>query len=99
MNIDRIQKRLNVERSKNSVNTDAFLKLNLDQTNYLIPTNEIDKIVNLADQFNTERQNCSFYRIIGTINPLVSNPLFNLSNTMFRNSSTWGAFNDPDFLS
>jgi hypothetical protein len=30
MNTDRIQQRLSVEKSKNSVNTDIYLKINLD---------------------------------------------------------------------
>ena len=98
MSTNRIQKRLNVERSKTSVNTDGFLKINLDNSSTLIPTNEIDKIVNLAEQFNKERQNTPYYRIIGTINPLVSNPLFNLSNTRMVDKFTWAGFNSFDFL-
>jgi hypothetical protein len=36
-------------------------------------------VINLGDRFNVERQRSSFYRILGTINPM-SNVLFNLND-------------------
>jgi len=94
----RIQQRLNNEKSKDSVNKDVLLNLNISGKNKLLPTNEINRIVNLADRFNTERQRCSFYRLIGTINPLVSNPLFNLTNSILLDKNTIAGFNKIEFL-
>lgn len=93
-----IQQKLNSEKSKNSVNTDTFIKLNVSQNQKLLPTNDINKIVNVAERFNVERQRCSFYRIIGTIIPISSNPLFNLTDLNSNNKFTWGGFNSNLFL-
>jgi hypothetical protein len=95
---DRIQQRLNSEKSKKSVNTDTLVKINVESSERLLPTNEINKIVNVAERFNTERQRCKFYRIIGTINPLVSNTLFNLNDSLLFDKYTWAGFNSYDFL-
>ena len=93
---NRIQKILNSETSKKSVNTDVFLKVNIDGNERLLPTNEINKIVNVGDQFNHERQNSGYYRIIGSINPNISNVLFNLDDTINGDLYTWAGFNYLD---
>jgi hypothetical protein len=98
MDTERTKKRLKNEDSKTSVNGDVFLKIGIDSKEKLLPTNEINKIVNVGDVFNNERNECKFYRIIGTINPLVSNPLFNLSNLSILNKYTWSRFNSNEFL-
>lgn len=95
---NRIKQKLNSEKSKNSVNTDTLIKVNLEQNQKLLPTNNINKIVNAADRFDVERQRCTFYRIINTIIPVVSNPLFNLSDPNSNNKFTWSGFNRNDFL-
>lgn len=96
--MERIKQRLNVIKSKNSVNTDSLIKINIEGKERLLPTNEINKIVNVADRFNTERQRCSFYRVIGTINPTISNPLFNLTDSILNNKFTYAGFNNLEFL-
>lgn len=96
--MERIKQRLNVIKSKNSVNTDSLFKINIEGKERLLPTNEINKIVNVADRFNTERQRCTFYRIIGTINPTVSNVLFNLNDSILLNKYTYAGFNNLEFL-
>ena len=93
---NRIQKILNSETSKKSVNTDVFLKVSIDGNERLLPTNEINKIVNVGDQFNYERQNSGYYRIIGSINPNISNVLFNLNDTTNEDLYTWAGFNYLD---
>ena len=98
MNTDRIKQRLNSEKSQNSVNTDTFLKVDVEGNERLLPTNDIYRIVNVAERFNTERQRCKYYRLIGTINPLVSNPLFNLNDPLLLDKYTWAGFNSLDFL-
>lgn len=98
MNTERTKQRLNSEKSQLATNTDTFLKINIEGNERLLPTNEIDRIVNVADRFNTERQRSKYYRLIGTINPLVSNPLFNLNDPLLLNKYTWAGFNTLDFL-
>lgn len=98
MNTERIQQRLGVETSKTSVNTDTFLKINLDGEQRLLPPDEINKVVNVGDRFNLERQRSKFYRILGTINPTVSNVLFNLNDPTFLDANTWSGFNQIIFL-
>ena len=95
---DRITQRLNSEKSKNSVNEDTFLKINLEQKQRLLPTNNINEIVNAAERFDFERQNSPYYRIIGTIIPIVSNPLFNLTDVNSLHKFTWAGFNTNMFL-
>jgi hypothetical protein len=96
MNTDRIQQRLGVETSKLSVNTDTYLKINLDSEQRLLPSDEINHIINAGDRFNLERQRSSYYRILGTINPLISNGLFNLSDSVMADNYTWKTFNYRD---
>lgn len=94
----RIKQRLNVETSKKSVNTDTYLKINPESKERLLPPDEIDYVVNVGDRFNSERQASSFYRIIGTLNPAMTNALFNLNDASLLDKSTWAGFNSLDFL-
>lgn len=94
----RTQQRLNNETSINTTNTDTFLKINLDGKERLLPPDQINKIVNVGERFNIERQRCKHYRILGTINPTISNVLFNLDNILNNNLQTWRGFNELLFL-
>lgn len=96
--MDRIKQRLNTNKSKNSVNTDSLIKINMDGSERLLPTNDINKIVNVAERFNIERQRCTSYRVIGTINPTISNTLFNLNDSALLDKFTYAGFNDLSFL-
>jgi len=96
MNTERIKQRLGVDSSKISVNTDTYLKINLDGKEKLLPPDEINKVVNIGDRFDVERQRSKFYRILGTINPTISNALFNLSDGSLMNKYTWSGFNSFD---
>ena len=98
MSTDRIKQKLTSANSKNDVNKDGYVKVNLVGSKRLLPTNDIDKIVNASEQFKIERQRCKYYRIIGTINPTVSNCLFNLSDTSKNNAFTYSVFNQTIFL-
>lgn len=92
MNNNRIIKRLNKFSSKESVNTDAFMKMSFESKDKLLPSNEINKVLNIGDRFNIERQSSTFYRLIGTIRPLISNPLFNVTG-----NDSWTTFNNTIF--
>ena len=54
--------RLNKESSQKSVNKDTNDKLYLTSNSNLLPVNDINKILNSAEQFNKERQSSSYYR-------------------------------------
>ena len=94
--MDRIKNRLNNETSKKSVNTDTYLNVNLEGKERLLLTDEINKIVNVGDRFNSERQKSKFYRILGSINPTITNALFNLDDS--KNFNNWKGFNNLIFL-
>lgn len=98
MDTDRIKQRLGVETSKKSVNTDTYLKVNLEGKERLLPSDEINHVVNAGDRFNVERQRSKFYRILGTLNPTISNSLFNLDNPSKLDVDTWKGFNNYRFL-
>ena len=57
--MNRIQQRLGVETSKNSVNTDFFTKILLDGKERVLPIGEVNKVLNIGEQFNKERQKSS----------------------------------------
>ena len=98
MNTERTQQILNKELSAKNVNNDTYLKINIENSQRLLPTNEIYKVVDVADRFNTERQRCKSYRIIGTVNTTMSNPLFNLAEPIKANKYTWTWLNTDEFL-
>ncbi len=98
MEMDRTKQKLGVNISTTSVNTDTFIKLDINSSEKLLPFNEINEIVNVGEKFNEERQNSKIYRIIGDINPLISNSLFNLDDVVYKNIQTLAGFNEKLFL-
>jgi len=70
-----------LKSSKSKLNVDEDVYTNIEITNNVreIPMGEINHVVNIAELFNTERQTSTKYRISGTILPLFSNPLLNIS--------------------
>ena len=92
MNDDRLKYRLRSTDSQTSVDTDTFIKLNLEGSTRLLPTNDINTAVSSAEVFNNERQSTKKYRILGTIKPIISNVLFNLIG-----DDSWNTFNGLDF--
>ena len=96
--MERTKQILNKELSVKNVNNDSYLKINVENSQRLLPINDIYKIVNVADRFNTERQRCKSYRIIGTMNTTMSNPLFNLAESLYSNKYTWSWLNTNEFL-
>ena len=78
---------LNKERSVDSVNENAKIEVNIDNTNRLIPLNDIDTNINVYEQYLKERQASTIYRFYGMINAVPSNPLYNDNVSITGNSS------------
>jgi len=89
----RITHILGGSKSKQSVNTDTYVNFQINGSERLLPPDEINKVLDLTEQFNKERQSCQYYRILGKLNPLVSNVLFNLTGS----KDCWEIFNTPIF--
>ena len=98
MSIYRTQQKLKSKTSVSNINEDTLLKINLDGKERLLPPDQINNIVNVGERFNLERQRCNYYRILGTINSTISNPLFNLDNNVNSNWQTWKGFNELVFV-
>ena len=84
--------RLNSATSQNSVNEDSFTKMNLQSKTNSLPLGEINKLINLNEQFNTERQNSKLYRLTANISSLFTNVLFNTTG-----DNSWSTFNKNEF--
>lgn len=91
--IDRSKIILKSATSKELVNTDSYMKIYFESTGKLLPSGEINKIINVSERFNIERQSSGFYRLLGTIFPLMSNPLLNITGP-----NSWITFSGETFL-
>lgn len=85
---------LSSAKSRLSTNADTFLNLEFNSSERLLPPSELNRVLDISSQFNKERQECKYYRVMGKINPLVSNVLFNITGP-----DSWEIFNRPIFLS
>lgn len=68
--MERIKQLLGSEKFRGARNQDIQIKLDLKQHNNLFADNEYQKIVDVGEQFNVERQKTSNYVIYGKIDPL-----------------------------
>ena len=84
--------RLNSANSQEAVNEDSYGKIELQSKTHILPIGDVEKIINVGDQFNKERQESPYYRLTGTINSLFNNVLFNISE-----ENSWEMFNDDLF--
>lgn len=89
---DRIKHILGSEQSQNSTNVDAYIKVEMVNNEATLPVGEVNHIVNVGERFNKERQDCSFYRLIGTIRPIMSNVLMNITG-----NDSWSSFDTTPF--
>jgi hypothetical protein len=80
-------------KTRESVNKDAYFKVQFNNSERLLPPGEINKVLDVGEQFNRERQECPYYRIYGKINPLISNVLFNLTG-----ADSWQTFSTRLFI-
>lgn len=84
-------------KSKRDVNQDDFSKIQFNGTERLLPVGDINEIVDVAERFNFERRNSSFYRINATINPLFTNVLFNTTGPNSWASLMGNTFRDMSY--
>ena len=77
---DRIKYRLNKENSKTSVNTDTSIGINLQQKNRLFPAGDMNRILDVGEQFQKERNNSTKYRFVLSINSLFTNVLTDIDS-------------------
>jgi hypothetical protein len=94
---DRLKYRLHNTQSVQSVNTDTGIKIELQQTNKLLPADAMDRILDVGVQFQTERSNSSKYRFVFSLNGLFTNVLTDIDNGG-DNIDTLSYFNDIKFL-
>jgi hypothetical protein len=78
---DRLKHRLNNQASQTSVNRDARVNINLSQSNRLFPSGDMNRILDVGEQFNKERQASSSYRLIFSITSLFTNVLTDITGT------------------
>ena len=91
--MDRRKLRLYSSKSEEAINRDLYFKQYLEQSNRLLPYNDIVSIVNEYERFVEEREISKCYRISTTISPLFTNVLFN--NTVGNGS--WETFSSMAF--
>lgn len=70
--------RLNSSTSVNSVNSNSYLDVPVEQYTKNLPMLQTTGVLNLYEQFLREREECEKYRLIVTVNPVCSNVLFNV---------------------
>lgn len=83
----RVKKIKQNQLSKNQTDSDGSVNVQLENTSKELTKDDINYVLNVGDRFDKERQNATHYRLMGTINPLVSNPLFNISGP-----DSWSSF-------
>jgi len=94
--MERIKNRLKKTNSKLSLNLDTKIPIYLNSDNKQFPVGEVNYVVNENEQFNKERNEGKRYRIIATINPLISNVLFNISTDNIKNNFGLSTNNNDD---
>ena len=92
--MERIQNRLKKTNSKLSLNLDSKIPLYLRSDEKQLPAGELNYVVNQSEQFDKERNETHRYRLIATINPLISNVLFNISSDRIKNDFGLSTNND-----
>ena len=80
--------RLNSTDSVNSVNKENFIDVEIKQHTKVFPFSNIIDTIDQRQQFETERENCTKYRFILTVNPYCSNILFNTVTEIVQNEGS-----------
>ena len=80
--------RLTSTDSTNSVNTDAFVDVEVQQHTKVFPFPSVSDTIDQRELFEQERENSTQYRLILTINPYCTNVLFNAVTEIVKNEGT-----------
>lgn len=80
--------RLNSTDSVNSVDRENFLDVEIKQHTKVFPFGNVIDTIDQRQQFETERENCTKYRLILTVNPYCSNILFNTVTEIVQNEGS-----------
>lgn len=80
--------RLNSTDSVNSVNKENFIDVEIKQHTKVFPFSNIIDTIDQRQQFETERGNCTKYRLILTVKPYCSNILFNTVTEIVQNEGS-----------
>lgn len=87
---DNIRIRLNETDSLFSRNTDEYADINIEQTTNIVPNVSFNGIVDIDEIFRRERDACTKYNIILTVNPFCTNVLFNMcTEIVYDEGSEW----------
>ena len=99
MSIGRVKYRLNKTQYQGAANVDSYFNVGLESEIKLLPPGEINRLVNVGDIFNNERNSSTRYRIINTLLPVFSNVLFNITGDKGPNNfnSTNGISYDKSY--
>lgn len=89
MSVGRVKYRLNKTKYQGAANVDSYFNIGLESEIKLLPPGKINRLVNVGDIFNKERNASTRYRIINTLLPVFSNVLFNISGDKGINGITY----------
>lgn len=68
---------LNKEKSVLSTNINEEININIENTTQPLPLGDVEHTVSAFEEFEKERLASTKYRFYGTINPMISNMLYN----------------------
>lgn len=85
---ERIKKILTEQLSKNDVNLDSQMLLQINNTSRPLPLNNLRKVLNLPEQEDLERQSSTKYRFYGNIKPVISNANYNKNIKIYNTGTT-----------
>jgi len=68
---------LNKDKSLLSTNINEKININIENTTQPLPLGDVEHTVSAFEQFEKERLESTKYRFYGTINPMISNMLYN----------------------
>lgn len=74
--------------SENAVNDDKSLRFNIESSTEDMHDTDIKAVVDLNEQFQGERNACTKYRVIATVQPYCTNVLFNTCTEIVRNEGS-----------
>jgi hypothetical protein len=85
---ERIKKILTEQLSKNDVNLDSQMLLQINNTSRPLPLNNLRRVLNLPEQEDLERQSSTKYRFYGNIKPVISNAIYNKNIKIYNTGTT-----------